>query len=448
MNRSRYLFIAMAAIVAGAQIVRAQQPVEHDRRNNYPAVEGAVEIVGGQLRVSLTNTDSVREFRGAARISLGAPDRQSEVARFDFTLAPQESRLFPLNSRGAAGDHYTLSIHERAGALILLKNALIKRGADAAPIIVTPPAPTPPVPAATALTVAKGLTVKARLAAGRPDQSRRVGIIAPATAQPNQPQSGEITSAAPDQSSEPQIAVIKKPSAKLARRGKSSEIKRQAVERPSPLPTGEIEAPFSDEPGSIVLVFDIVAPTPIINASLNVRANDFKERQTITIQGSGAAEFKLPDDFNEPKISYTLTDPSGKTLIAGELDFEALRMEDSVQIGEVKLDRESYSPGQSAQIVVTLEGRSPYGYFLEVMARDENGAVLLDDSRRGVYSKGKSIQEFRVEIPAEAKGIVAVEFKAFGNLTKKLFDSGSRDIIIHNAQNDKTQDRGSRIDER
>jgi hypothetical protein len=210
-------------------------------------------------------------------------------------------------------------------------------------------------------------------------------------------------------------------------------VKPAAVEQPK-LPQGaEVETPVSDDPGSIVLVFDIVAPTPIINASLNVRANDFKERQTITVQGSAAAEFKLPDDFNEPKIAYTFTDASGKTLIAGELDFEALRMEDSVRISEVKLDQDSYAPGQSAQIVMTLEGNSPYGYFLEVTVRDQNGAILLDDSRRGVYNKGKSIQEFRVEIPAEAKGVVVVEFKAFGNLTRKLFDSGSRDLIINNS---------------
>src|SRR5262249_35058681 len=214
---------------------------------------------------------------------------------------------------------------------------------------------------------------------------------------------------------EPQVAVIKKPSAKFARRGKSSEIKPPAVERPGPLPAGEIEAPSSDEPASMALAFDIIAPAPIINASLSVSANGFKERQVITIQGAVSAEFKLPDDFNEPKINYTLTDASGKTLGAGEVDLEALRMKDSVRIGEVKFDRTSYAPGQSAHIVVTLEGRSPYGYLLEVAARDETGSPLLNDSRRGVYHKGKSMQEFRVEIPAEAKRIVAVEFKAFGN---------------------------------
>src|SRR5262252_431196 len=131
MNRFLYLLMAIAA---GALTVCAQSAADH----KLPVVDGSVESVGGRLRVILTNTDSVREFRGVAQVSLDAPDRQSEVARFEFTLAPQESRFFPLNAPGSAGDNYTLSIHERTGALVLLKNAPIKRGADAEATVVTP----------------------------------------------------------------------------------------------------------------------------------------------------------------------------------------------------------------------------------------------------------------------------------------------------------------------
>lgn len=436
----RFLYLLMS-LAAGALAVCAQTSVDHKR----PAVDGAVESVGGRLQISLTNIDNVREFRGAARVSLDAPNRQSEVTSFEFTLAPQESRLFPLDSAGATGDHYTLSIHERAGALILLKNAPIKRVAGAEPTIVTPPTPTPPV--STPSTVAKGLTVKARLTAGRPGQSpgadrqgqsmgREPNLVSAA------PPVAANEAAAPEQPNEQLAAVIKRQSAKRARREESRGINPLAVERPSLQPAGQIEAPISNEPASMALTFEIVTPAPIINASLSVSANGFKERKTITIQGTGSAEFILPDDFGEPKINYTLTDAFGKTLITGDLDFEALRLEDFVRISEIKFDQESYSAGQSAQIVMTLEGRSPYGYLLEVTAKDENGSILLSDSRKGVYNKGTSMQEFKVEIPAEAKGSVAVEFKAFGKLTKKLFDSGTRDIIINDSQNDKTEDRG------
>jgi len=451
MNRFLYLLMAIAA---GALTVCAQTAADHKR----PVVDGSVESMGGRLRVSLTNTDSAREFRGEAQVSIDAPDRQSEVARFEFTLAPQESRLFPIDSQGAAGAHYTLSIHERAGTLILLKNAPINRSAEAEPAAAIPPAPTPP--ASTAQTAVKGLTVKARLAAGRPRPSTGAGIKTPAErlSQPQEKETNLVVvpaaptaapdAAAPEQQSGQQADAIKKQSAKFARRGKSTEVKPLAVERPTSQPAGEVEAPISDEPTSMVLAFDITAPSPIINASLSVSAKSFKGRQVITIHGAGSAEFELPDDFSEPKINYTLTDASGKTLIAGEFDFEALRMEDSVRVSEVKFDRESYGPGQSAHLVMTLEGRSQQGYLLEVTAKDENGSLLLNESRRGNYSKGKSIVEFHVDIPAEAHGAIAVEFKAFGKLTKKLFDSGTRDLIINDTQDDKTEGRGLRIEDR
>ena len=110
----------------------------------------------------MTNTDS----DGLARISLGAAGQHVEAARFEFALAPQESRVFPFNSRCATGDSYTLAIYKHTGALIFLKS--IKRGAIAAPIIMTLPAPTIPTPIKTVATGAKELTVKARLVAGSP----------------------------------------------------------------------------------------------------------------------------------------------------------------------------------------------------------------------------------------------------------------------------------------
>src|SRR5262245_5357835 len=450
MNRFLYLLMALAA---GALTVWAQTAADHKR----PVVDGSVESVGGRLQVSLTNTDSARELRGVAQVSIDAPDGQSEVVKFEFTLAPQESRLFPINSQGAAGSHYTLSIHERTGTLILLKNAPINRGAEAEPTTAPPPAPTPP--ASKARIAVKGLTVKARLAAGRPRPSTGAKIKMPALRQ-SQPQERETNlvlvpapnaatdATAPEEQIGPQADVIKKPSAKFQRRGKSVEIKPPEAQQPISLPASEVEAQISDEPASMVLAFDITTPSPIINASLSVSAKGFNGRQVINIQRAGSAEFDLPDDFSQPKINYTLNDASGKTLIAGEFDFEALKMEDSVRVSEVKFDRESYGPGQSAHLVMALEGRSPTGYLLEVTAKDENGSILLNDSRRGIYSKGKSIQEFQVEIPSEAHGTITVEFKASGNLTKKLFDTGTRDLIINDTQDDKTEGRGLKIEGR
>src|SRR5262245_44867547 len=258
MNRFLYLLMALAA---GALTVYAQTSADHKR----PVVDGSVESVGGRLRVSLTNTDNAREFRGAVQVSIEAPNQQPEVSKFELTLAPQESRFIPIDSQGAAGDHYTLSIHERAGTLILLKNAPINRGAEAAPAVVTPPAPNPPAhtpPASTARTAATGLTVKARLAAGKPNPSRGEEVKTNAERQ-SHPQEKEnnivVVPAAPtapteatasDQPNGPPAEAIKKPSAKFTRRGKIAESKPVAVEPKTSQPAGKVEEPIHDDPTS------------------------------------------------------------------------------------------------------------------------------------------------------------------------------------------------------
>ncbi len=439
MNRFLYLLMALAA---GALAVCAQTAAHHKRS----IVDGAVESVSGKLQVSLTNTDEVRKVNGAAQISLGALNQQTE--KIEFTLSPLESRLFPIESRGAAGDNYTLTIYEKSGGLIFLKNATIKTGSVAAPIVKAPQPPAPAImaPVPTVPIVVKELTIKARLAAERPSRSPN-GSINPQSQQNNEintvavrqassEQSADVT--APEQSNEPQVAIIKKPSAKRARRGKMEVSNTPAIEHPSASQKFEApvltEAPISEELGNTVLLFEIACPTPIINASLSVSANEFKQRQSVTVQNSASFEFKLPEEFNEPKISYTLNDASGQALARGELKLEDLKQEDSVKFSDVKINPLTYAPGEAAYFVVTLEGNSPYGYLLEVIAKDLNTETILKDSRKGVFFKGKSIQEIRIDIPAETKGTVTVEFKAFGNLTRKLFGELVREIAVNETQ--------------
>jgi len=433
MNWSRYFLVALALLVSGPHIIRAQLPAARNRGLNPPALIGSVESAGGRFYASLANTDATREFRGTARISIGSSDQQSETAKIEFTLAPQESRLFPLDSRGVSGNRYTLAVYDQAGSLIILKNAPVKSVTDIS-LIAPPPTPAAPTPAAAELSGAKGVTVKARLVAGRSSKPQSGEIKAPAAEQPSQAQIAEIEAQVAEQLSQPTVATLKVLSGKLSRRRQGAEIKAPAAERPSQPQGGEIEAPVSDETGPAALSFEITAPSPIINATLSVSAKGFAERQAVTVRSSASVEFKLPDDFNEPKINYTLTDATGRALTTGELKLEELRMEDSVSVTDVNLNRLSYTPGESAHITMTLEGRSPHGYRLEVTAKNEDEAILLRDSRTGVYHQGRSIQEFRIEIPSEAKGAITLEFKVFGNLTKKLFASGAREIPVIEAQ--------------
>src|SRR5262245_13154179 len=313
-NWFHYLLITLVAVTGSFQITRAQLPSEQGRGLNRPALIGSVESSEGHLRLNLANQDPAREFRGKARISLGTSEQQTEVARFDFSLAPQESRLFPLDSRGISSDRFTLEVYDQIGVLILLNNAPINRVTDTVPIA-APPTIIAPAAVTPSLNGAKELTVKARLVEERSSQPRR----------------------------------------------------------------RDIEAPISDETGPAVLSFEIAAPAPIINASLSLRAKEYNDRRTINVHGSASVEFKLPEDFNEQKLTYALTNSSGLVVASGEVRLEELRKEDSVSVSDIKLDKTSYAPGESAQLVMTLEGRSPSGYRMEVTAKDADNATILQD---------------------------------------------------------------------
>jgi hypothetical protein len=197
---------------------------------------------------------------------------------------------------------------------------------------------------------------------------------------------------------------------------------RTQLSRMSPNSEAEIKVP--DEPIPCILTFEIAAKTPIVNANLTISAQDFNRRQRVTIQGETKVEFNLPDELAERKLKYVLTDRAGRVRTSGEVDLDQLTHADSTSITSLKLDRASYSLGETARVVIELQAESPRGYRLEVAAR-EGTNIFFEDERKGAGHSGRSQQEFTFELPREAKGAIVFEYKLFGRQTGALFDSGS-----------------------
>jgi len=107
-------------------------------------------------------------------------------------------------------------------------------------------------------------------------------------------------------------------------------------------------------------------------------------------------------------------------------------------------DRPAYTRGESARVVIELQGDAPRGYRMNLTVKDGGGNLLVKDERRGSSNQGKSRQEFSIEIPRSAPGPIIVEYQVFGGQTGALFDSGSREIVIE-AQNDKSAGSPKRI---
>jgi len=198
----------------------------------------------------------------------------------------------------------------------------------------------------------------------------------------------------------------------------------------------EIATPDQGEPPQ--LTYEIESETPIKDATFILSARDFQRREQLSIDNRASLEFKLPETLSERKLSYVITSATGQKLASGEVDLDQLTSSDSVSVSAVTFDQPAYAPGESARAVVELLGDGQRGYRLELTAKDGGGNVLLKDERRGSHSAGKSRQEFVIEIPREAHGPIVVDYRAFGGQTGVVFDSGSREITLKEAAENKT----------
>jgi len=211
------------------------------------------------------------------------------------------------------------------------------------------------------------------------------------------------------------------------------------------LASRDAELPTPDQAEPLLLTFEIESDTPVKNADFTLSAKDFQRRQPITMEGRAALEFKLPDTLSERKLTYKLNSATGQTLASGEVDLDQLTASDAVSVGALTFDRPAYTRGESARVVIELQGDTSRGYRMNLTVKDGGGNLLVKDERRGSSKQGKSRQEFSIEIPRSGPGPIIVEYQVFGGQTGAMFDSGSREIVLSEAQNDKSAGNPKRI---
>jgi len=219
---------------------------------------------------------------------------------------------------------------------------------------------------------------------------------------------------------------------------KSSEEVRVNARLTRNLASRDAEIPTPNQAEPLLLTFEIESDTLVKNAAFTLSAKDFQRRQPITIEARAALEFKLPETLSERKLTYKLSSATGQTLASGEVDLDQLTASDAVSVGALTFDRPAYTRGESARVVIELQGDAPRGYRMNLTVKDGGGNLLVKDERRGSSNQGKSRQEFSIEIPRSAPGPIIVEYQVFGGQTGALFDSGSREIVLNEAQNDKS----------
>lgn len=392
MNKRIHIpLLCLVALATGPQSAGAAPPdvsIRHTQNsarsdsNSRSALSGAIENNNGQFRLNLTN-HAAREFRGVTVVGIGDDSEQREIGQLTLSLPPQETRLFQLSGVYASGYQFSIKIFDRNGALVFYKIAPIKNVSDSTP--------------ATSVTL-------------DPVSTSNNKITTPSSIEKARPSSINVTPTV--NASDASLAL-----AEVTIKGR--------------LLAGQAETdPF-------VVAFEMTATRPIRDATISIALGKFKDRKPVNIQNlrqNPTVEFKLPDQLDGGRIVYELTAKNGRVIAKGELDIEQLMAEDAVTVTDIRTDRASYAPGETVQVTVLFEGKSPNGFRLEAQARDSAGSVIFQDQVQNGANNPLSSHVFTVALPRELSAPVVFEFKIYDNESGLLSDSGEREIPVKDSK--------------
>lgn len=371
--------LLLTALAAGTQPV----PAKHHAQDNSDSVvktrlslSGGIENNRGQIRLNLTNNSS-HEFRGVGVLGIGGDSEQNEIGQLALTLPPQETVILQLSGVAPFGSQFSLKVFDQNGALVYYKIAPIKNISDSTPAILVTLSPVSKKGAVT-------------ISASKPTPS-----LTDDTLPVNSP-NGAMAMAE---------ATIK----------------------------GRLLAGQSEN-DPFVLAFEITAIRPVSDAMLSITLGKHKDSKPVSVKRDLTVEFKLPDQLDGERISYEMTAKNGRVIVKGELGIDQLMADDFVTVTDIRTDKSSYEPGDSVNVTVQLEGKSPRGYRLETLAKDGQGVIFFQDQYQTNADNQTGAQEFTITLPRETTSPIVLEFKLFDAETGLLFDSGEREIPVNNAK--------------
>ncbi|HMV86153.1 MAG TPA: hypothetical protein PLD20_09610 [Blastocatellia bacterium] len=305
---------------------------------------------------------------------MGSDNEQKEIGQVQIALPPQETVLLQTNSIPASGDQYTMAIFDQNGFRRFLKIAPLRRISDSTPAI------------AIALTPIQQ----------RPKANSIVGNPPPLPSQNNKAED-------------------------FAREASQVQVQARLLAN-------------EESNDSFLLSLELRAQLPVKGATISITAGKVKDKKPVSINPQARIEFKLPEQLEAEQISYVLTAKDGRVLAKGDLNLQELMADDLVTINDIRTDRASYDPGETARLTALIEGKSKQGYRLEVSARDGQGQSIFRDQKVVGAEDNVSSLEFSVALPESVNAPVVFEFRVFNAETGLMLDSGEREIPMNSAK--------------
>jgi hypothetical protein len=312
------------------------------------------------------DNNSEREFRGSARLSLGKDGHHTEAGQVALVLPPNDTKALLLKAIQASGDQYLLQIFDQQGTLVFYKVALVR-----------------PVTSAT-LSNVESVSLSTSTSPAAPTRATNTTIQSSAVKEPLPP--------------EVQI-------------------------KPRLIAGAQDNDPF-------VISFELAANKAIFEAKFDILIGKTNQNKPVNLNKHAILEFKLPEYLDSNQITYKLTRKDGSVIAEGTTDLDKLFADDHVTVADIRTDRVAYSPGETARVTVALEGISPHGFKLEVIARDYVGKTFYTHTAHGGPGEEVKEKEFALLLPGDVKGPVIFEFKVSDGETGLLFDSGEREIAV------------------
>jgi SPOR domain len=267
-------------------------------------LQGAIEMRGGRMFMTLRNADPDRVFSGVARISLTEDQRQQDVTPVNVTLLPDNEVSFPLDDVTLTNGDWILMVYDLNGAARLI------RGASLAP-------PKAPAQAPGASNIAEatvpGPEVPPAYVTGVYDATNWTQPQVP-------PQVQNIESQ--------DVAVSAAPAAQDSATNYSAGAQNTTYSAGAQNTTPQIE----NSPGQVVaalrqiavtsenvtLELEISAQNPLKNVTVTLRAGDFQDvRQAFIPTSQGRVPFLVPVAFASTGLFYEVRDEAQRVLTSG-----------------------------------------------------------------------------------------------------------------------------------
>ena len=183
-----------------------------------------------------------------------------------------------------------------------------------------------------------------------------------------------------------------------------------------------------DDP--FIIAFELAGQRSLFDATFNVAIGQAKMSKPVSINRQAVVEFNMPAEVGDGKISYTLLRKDGSVAAQGETSLDKLFTEDVVTVSDIRTDKISYTPGETAKLTIVLEGGSKEGYRLEITAHDAQDEQFFTTTLYGKGGERAGEQPLNLSLPTDSKERVVVKFKLFDTVNGALFDSGERELAI------------------